>query len=68
MKNQFVDSSLPVLFKPAYFNDLKRYPSMSFIMIAVDGLSLRIIKRLHGACLLCDREADNYDLAFCKKS
>ncbi len=50
--------------KPTHFDEFALYPSMSFILIAVDNLSLQIIRRLHGVCLLCDLDAMHYDLSF----
>ncbi len=60
--NNFKNSSL---LKPAYFDELIACPNWSFILIAVDKLSLDIIRRLQGVCLLCDADPIAYDLCFC---
>lgn len=51
--------------KPRYFSDLAKRSEANLILIAVDLIALKTIRRLHGVCLFCDKEAYDYDLTFC---
>ena len=51
--------------KPRYFSDLAKHPEANLILIAVDLIALKTIRRLRGVCLFCDKEAGDYDLTFC---
>lgn len=51
--------------KPGYFFDLRAYPNVSPILIAIDGYALCSMRRLQGVCLFCEQPYYHYDFSFC---